>query len=103
MNDTSLEKPVANRKALIDPWPRWQGGPTLNSTVSAVDIALWNFVGNILSGLHVNASTTNCIIHEFNQARQYAPWEEELYCDVHIDDANGYTLARRPQIGNRYQ
>ncbi|MGE4003569.1 MAG: enolase C-terminal domain-like protein, partial [Planctomycetaceae bacterium] len=53
-----------------------------------------------LAGLHVNACTTNCVIHEFNQARTYEPWEEDLYGGVHIEYANGYAaLPPGPGLG----
>jgi len=53
-----------------------------------------------LAGLHVNASTPNCVIHEFNQAREYADWEEELYGGVHIKYADGFAeLPAGPGLG----
>jgi galactonate dehydratase len=67
-----------------------------------IDVALHNAQSPVmtLAGLHVNASTTNCVIHEFNQARQYADWEEELYGGVHIKYANGYAeLPAGPGLG----
>jgi galactonate dehydratase len=67
-----------------------------------IDVALHNAQSPVmtLAGLHVNASTTNCVIHEFNQARKYADWEEELYGGVHIKYANGYAeLPQGPGLG----
>ena len=67
-----------------------------------IDVALHNAQSPVmtLAGLHVNASTTNCVIHEFNQARKYAPWEEELYGGVHIEYADGYAkLPPGPGLG----
>ena len=40
----------------------------------------------------MNACTTNCVIHEFNQARQYAPWEEALYGGVKIEYKDGFAM-----------
>ena len=52
------------------------------------------------SGQGGDASTTNCVIHEFNQARKYADWEEELYGGVHIKYADGYAeLPPGPRLG----
>ena len=67
-----------------------------------IDVSLHNAQSPVmtLAGLHVNASATNCVIHEFNQARQYADWEEELYGGVHIKYANGYAeLPPGPGLG----
>ena len=67
-----------------------------------IDVALHNAQSPVmtLAGLHVNASTTNCVIHEFNQARKYADWEEELYGGVHIKYSNGYAeLPPGPGLG----
>ena len=67
-----------------------------------IDVALHNAQSPVmtLAGLHVNASTTNCVIHEFNQARKYADWEEELYSGVHIKYSNGYAeLPPGPGLG----
>jgi len=67
-----------------------------------IDVALHNAQSPVmtLAGLHVNACTTNCVIHEFNQARKYAPWEEELYNGVHIKYSNGYAdLPSGPGLG----
>ena len=48
----------------------------------------------------MNACTTNCVIHEFNQARNYASWEEDLYGGVHIEYADGYAaLPPGPGLG----
>lgn len=53
-----------------------------------------------LAGLHVNACTTNCVIHEFNQARHYEQWEEDLYGGVHIEYSDGYAaLPPGPGLG----
>jgi galactonate dehydratase len=67
-----------------------------------IDVALHNAQSPVmtLAGLHVNACTTNCVIHEFNQARQYADWEEELYGGVHIKYSDGYAeLPPGPGLG----
>ena len=67
-----------------------------------IDVALHNAQSPVmtLAGLHVNACTTNCVIHEFNQAREYAPWEEDLYGGVHIKYSNGYAeLPAGPGLG----
>ena len=67
-----------------------------------IDVALHNAQSPVmtLAGLHVNASTTNCVIHEFNQARKYADWEEELYGGVNIKYSNGYAeLPPGPGLG----
>ena len=67
-----------------------------------IDVALHNAQSPVmtLAGLHVNACTTNCVIHEFNQARKYAPWEEDLYGGVHIEYADGYAaLPPGPGLG----
>ena len=67
-----------------------------------IDVSLHNAQSPVmtLAGLHVNACTTNCVIHEFNQARKYAPWEEDLYKGVKIKYANGYAdLPAGPGLG----
>jgi len=67
-----------------------------------IDVALHNAQSPVmtLAGLHVNACTTNCVIHEFNQTREYEPWEEELYCGVHIRYAKGHAeLPPGPGLG----
>jgi galactonate dehydratase len=67
-----------------------------------VDVSLHNAQSPVmtLAGLHVNACTTNCVIHEFNQARTYAPWEEDLYGGVHIQYAAGHAaLPAGPGLG----
>ncbi|HJN07666.1 MAG TPA: enolase C-terminal domain-like protein [Pirellulaceae bacterium] len=67
-----------------------------------IDVALHNAQSPVmtLAGLHVNACTSNCVIHEFNQARTYAPWEEELYEGVHIKYTDGYAeLPPGPGLG----
>ncbi len=67
-----------------------------------IDVSLHNAQSPVmtLAGLHVNACTTNCVIHEFNQAREYAPWEEDLYRGVKIAYANGYAaLPEGPGLG----
>ncbi len=67
-----------------------------------IDVALHNAQSPVMTfaGLHLNASTTNCVIHEFNQARKYADWEEELYGGVHIKYSNGHaTLPPGPGLG----
>lgn len=67
-----------------------------------IDVSLHNAQSPVmtLAGLHVNASCTNCVIHEFNQARQYAAWEEELYGGVHIEYENGFAkLPPGPGLG----
>ena len=59
-----------------------------------IDVSLHNAQSPVmtLAGLHVNACTTNCVIHEFNQARQYAPWEEALYGGVKIEYKDGFAM-----------
>ena len=53
-----------------------------------------------LAGLHVNACSTNCVIHEFNQARKYAAWEEDLYGGVKIEYKDGFaSLPKGPGLG----
>jgi len=67
-----------------------------------IDVALHNAQSPVmtLAGLHVSACTTNCVIQEFNQARKYADWEEELYCGVHIKYADGFAeLPPGPGLG----
>ena len=67
-----------------------------------IDVALHNAQSPVmtLAGLHVNACSTNCVIHEFNQARKYAPWEENLYGGVHIAYKDGYaSLPPGPGLG----
>ena len=73
---------------------------TLQTSFSPNQPALIEFLSDRLNvgsmrphaGLHVNACTTNCVIHEFNQARKYADWEEDLYGGVHIEYADGYAM-----------
>ena len=59
-----------------------------------IDVSLHNAQSPVmtLAGLHVNAWSTNCVIHEFNQARQYAPWEEALYGGVKIEYKDGFAM-----------
>ena len=67
-----------------------------------IDVALHNAQSPVmtLAGLHVNACTTNCVIHEFNQARKYAQWEEDLYGGVKIKYKDGYaSLPPGPGLG----
>ena len=67
-----------------------------------IDVALHNAQSPVmtLAGLHVNACTTNCVIHEFNQARNYAQWEEDLYNGMHIKYSDGYAeLPSGPGLG----
>jgi len=67
-----------------------------------IDVALHNAQSPVmtLAGLHVNACTTNCVIHEFNQARKYAQWEEDLYSGVTIKYKNGYAaMPPGPGLG----
>jgi len=67
-----------------------------------IDVSLHNAQSPVmtLAGLHVNACTTNCVIHEFNQARKYAGWEEDLYKGVKINYADGYAaLPKGPGLG----
>ena len=67
-----------------------------------IDVSLHNAQSPVmtLAGLNVNACTTNCVIHEFNQARDYAPWEEDLYGGVHIKYAGGFAeLPTGPGLG----
>lgn len=67
-----------------------------------IDVALHNAQSPVmtLAGLHVNACTTNCVIHEFNQARKYQPWEEDLYKGVKIKYAKGFaSLPEGPGLG----
>ena len=67
-----------------------------------IDVALHNAQSPVmtLAGLHVNACTTNCVIHEFNQAREYAAWEEDLYGGVRIRYRDGFAeLPPGPGLG----
>ena len=67
-----------------------------------IDVALHNAQSPVmtLAGLHVNACTTNCVIHEFNQAREYERWEEDLYGGVRIRYADGFAeLPAAPGLG----
>ena len=67
-----------------------------------MDVALHNAQSPVmtLAGLHVNACTTNCVIHEFNQARKYAAWEEDLYGGVKIKYSDGFaSLPPGPGLG----
>lgn len=67
-----------------------------------IDVALHNAQSPVmtLAGLHVNACSTNCVIHEFNQARKYEPWEEDLYGGVRIKYADGFAeLPPGPGLG----
>ena len=67
-----------------------------------IDVALHNAQSPVmtLAGLHVNACTTNCVIHEFNQARKYAAWEEDLYGGVTIKYEKGFAaLPPGPGLG----
>ncbi len=67
-----------------------------------IDVSLHNAQSPVmtLAGLHVNACTTNCVIHEFNQARKYAQWEDDLYGGVHIKYKDGYAeLPPGPGLG----
>ena len=67
-----------------------------------IDVALHNAQSPVmtLAGLHVNACTTNCVIHEFNQARKYAAWEEDLYSGVTIKYEKGFAaLPPGPGLG----
>ena len=67
-----------------------------------IDVALHNAQSPVmtLAGLHVNACSTNCVIHEFNQARKYAAWEEDLYGGVKIEYKDGFaSLPKGPGLG----
>ena len=67
-----------------------------------IDVALHNAQSPVmtLAGLHVNACTTNCVIHEFNQAREYERWEEDLYGGVRIRYTDGFAeLPAAPGLG----
>ena len=67
-----------------------------------IDVALHNAQSPVmtLAGLHVNACTTNCVIHEFNQARKYADWEQDLYGGVTIKYKDGFAaLPPGPGLG----
>ena len=67
-----------------------------------IDVSLHNAQSPVmtLAGLHVNACTTNCVIHEFNQARKYAQWEEDLYRGVYVKYADGFaSLPPGPGLG----
>ncbi|GIS59769.1 MAG: hypothetical protein CM1200mP2_19940 [Planctomycetaceae bacterium] len=56
-----------------------------------------------MAGLHVNACSTNCVIHEFNQARKYAGWEEDLYGGVKIEYKDGFAPPQGAGTGNRHR